>query len=152
MALPEQAQRLLLQLLGMTGSDHDGEVLAAVRKAHQLVKGHGATLIEALQTTASNAIDLRRLTALEEDAYRRGYEAGRAASTADDGMAAVEDVPCGPSWQVFAHLCLRDHAAWCTSWERNFLQDWIDRGWSNPTPKQRAIFERLSNKCGVSLP
>lgn len=34
---------MLAKLLGMTGSSHDGEVVAAARKAHQLVKAKGMT-------------------------------------------------------------------------------------------------------------
>jgi len=38
----------LSKLLGMIGSDHDGEVVAAARKAHQLVKARGASWPEVL--------------------------------------------------------------------------------------------------------
>jgi hypothetical protein len=34
---------LLSKLLGLTGSAHDGEVINAARKAHELVKAKGAT-------------------------------------------------------------------------------------------------------------
>lgn len=39
---------LLSKLLGMVGSAHDGEALAAARKAHALVKGKGTTWPEIL--------------------------------------------------------------------------------------------------------
>lgn len=39
---------LLSKLLGMVGSDHDGEALAAARKADALVRGRGRTWPEVL--------------------------------------------------------------------------------------------------------
>ena len=39
----------LSKLLGMLGSNHDGEALSAARKAHELVKRCGATWPEVLQ-------------------------------------------------------------------------------------------------------
>lgn len=41
--LTSSDRSMLAKLLGMTGSAHDGEVIAAARKAHELVKAKGAT-------------------------------------------------------------------------------------------------------------
>ena len=37
MSLHQSDLQKLAKLLGMTGSDHDGEVLSVARKAHQLI-------------------------------------------------------------------------------------------------------------------
>lgn len=41
--LPEDARTRLIKLLGMLGSSHEGEVLAAARHACRLLQEHGMT-------------------------------------------------------------------------------------------------------------
>jgi hypothetical protein len=42
-ALPPDAAAKLVKILGMLGSDHDGECVAAARQATRLIKSHNAT-------------------------------------------------------------------------------------------------------------
>lgn len=42
-ALPSPDAQRLAKLLGMLGSAHDGEVIAAARQAEKLIRKHGAT-------------------------------------------------------------------------------------------------------------
>jgi len=47
----------LAKLLSMTGSGHDGEVLAAIRKANDLLRSHGKTWIDVLNASTAPATD-----------------------------------------------------------------------------------------------
>jgi hypothetical protein len=91
----------LARVLGMLGSTHDGEVLAAARLAEQLRARAGVTWTELL-----------------------------GAHPSDD-----------PHGQIIR--CL-DHPELLTDWEIDFLH--ILRGFTEPTPKQRAILERIALK------
>jgi hypothetical protein len=46
-ALPAKARTRLAALLGMLGSDHDGEVTNAARAARRLIQHHGLTWLHA---------------------------------------------------------------------------------------------------------
>ena len=46
--VPEHLTRRLVKILGLLGSDHDGEVAAAGRRAHQLLQGAGLTWPEVI--------------------------------------------------------------------------------------------------------
>lgn len=48
MPLPSSDTAKLAKLLGMLGSAHDGEVINAARKAHELVRDSGATWCEVI--------------------------------------------------------------------------------------------------------
>ena len=144
-ALPENAQRRLLQLIGMSGSAHDGEALNAIRLAHRLAAEHGCTLTEAIETAPAE-IDLIRLATLEEDAFQRGFEAGRAAEGGSSNGFAVL------TWHTAIERCLRDHTLILTAWEQEFLRGWLARGWSRPTAKQADVLHRITRKCGVPAP
>ena len=39
-----------------------------------------------------------------------------------------------------------------TDWEQGFVESFVDRHWNNPSPKQRAVFERIADKLGVDCP
>jgi hypothetical protein len=143
-ALADAERRRLEQLLGMTGSVHDGEALNALRLAHRLVAGHGLTLVEALTAAAGQAIELKRLTALEKDAYERGYRKG-----VEDGEAP----PRRPaSWPAFANYLLLRHPQLLNNWERTFLASFASSGWPTPTEKQRAKLEQIALRCGEKTP
>ena len=51
--LPPDIAAKLAKVLGLLGSDHDGEVAAAGRRAHALVKGAGLTWPEVIQPAGS---------------------------------------------------------------------------------------------------
>ncbi len=148
MALPENAQRRLLQLIGMSGSSFDAEALGAIKRAHRLAAEHGCTLIEAIETAPAE-IDLQRLTALEQDAFDRGFAAGRAQARPNGAEQHVFQMV---TWHTAVETCLHDHALILTAWEREFLQSWLTRGWSRPTQKQAVVLGRIADKCGVPTP
>jgi hypothetical protein len=143
MPLSPADRRRLEQFMGMTGSQHDGEATNALRLAQKLAAAAGLSLIEAIRASAAQQLDLVRITALEADAYRRGYERGL-----EEG--AEQDKP--RSWPALAHHFLTGHAPLLNEWERGFCSDFITKRWAAPTPKQRAIFERIATRCGVPTP
>jgi hypothetical protein len=128
-------QRRLLQLLGMTGSVHDGEALTALRFVQRLVAGAGLTLVEAAGQGASAAI--------ETDAFERGYQAGF-----NDGYAEALG-ETAPPWRVMRDRCLTElHDL--KPRECEFLVDLVR--WRTPTPRQLEWLEAIFRRCPRRTP
>jgi hypothetical protein len=145
-ALTDANRRRLEQLLGMTGSAHDGEAINALRLAQRLVANAGITLLEALSVPPNTtALDLQRIASVEADAYARGFRRGL-----EEGGGAVQDRP--RTWPLFAQHLLDHHARLLNSWEQSFCNSFCASGWPEPTVKQRAIFTKIANRCGERLP
>lgn len=64
------------KLLALAASPHDGEALAALRKALEVARGMGLTLTEAVSQGAASALDSRRIAMVEQEAYERGLRDG----------------------------------------------------------------------------
>ena len=64
--LPPAERDRLAKLLGMLGSDHDGEVLNAARLADRLVRDHGITWLDAITAPLSTDDPLARFAACAE--------------------------------------------------------------------------------------
>jgi len=58
MPLDARTRTLLVKLLGLVGSQHDGEALAAARKAHQLVRDAGLTWHEVVEPGHGTAMPM----------------------------------------------------------------------------------------------
>jgi hypothetical protein len=144
-ALAVADQRRLEQLLALAGSSQfDGEALNALRAAVRLAAGTGMTLPEALRVSVGTQLDLQRIAVLEKDAYERGFRKGVEAG-------GVQDSAPG-SWPAFADRLLQQCARLLNAWEQKFCASFIEHGWPEPTPKQRAIFEKLAARCGLRTP
>lgn len=144
--MTEEKRKRLFQLMGMTGSKHDGEALNAVRLANRVLGELGITWEEALERTNGAG----RYSAEDmQEAASKAYEQG----VADGKMAgAVKPGRTRPSWQTFARD-IRDHFfGELTDWEEGFVESFCGRGWPTPTPKQRAVFERIAGKLDLDLP
>lgn len=130
-ALAPAEHRRLLQLVALTGSNFDGEALAALRKAQKLCADRKLTLADALQGTASAQIDLARIKSLETGAYERGRRDGLAEARRNGGTVA--------SPQAWARECLAELSDLQAN-EREFLTkvtayaDWP--GWLTPKRKR----------------
>jgi hypothetical protein len=143
-ALPPKVRERLERLIGMTGSDQDGEALTALRMAQKVATEHRTTLMEILLTPLrAQALDLTRLADLERDAYERGFASGQA-SVANQSPPAT--------WPLLVERCLRDHPRLMNDWEREFMSSFLERGWAKPTAKQLPIMERIAGKCGIPVP
>lgn len=144
---PEKRTRLI-QLLGMIGSSHDGEALNAARLAQRLLGSEGLTWEEAMNGHGGGYTEEAVRTVVTE-AYDKGFQ---------DGITkALKENPLGPpqpvrTWQSYARELKDDYDDYLSEWERGFVESFIDRGWPSPTPKQHAIFERISRKTGTALP
>ena len=140
-----------IKILGMTGSSHDGEALAALRMAQKLMSANGKTwkdLIGAPRAQQSGwdpfahvREKAARDAAREAERARAREEARRAAEGATKHRASSDDDA------TIKHECLRilDEAPdLLTDWEKEFLESFKDRPdhWSM-TEKQRAVFERI---------
>lgn len=109
----------LIKVLRMFGSNHDGEVSAAARRAHEIVKKHS----------------------LDWDDLVKQYRQQQYNSA---GFADVEDEHDGA---VLIRRA-RKFEQYLTEWERDFLQSISDSllEWGHLTVKQRAVLDRINNK------
>jgi hypothetical protein len=104
------------KVLGMLGSDHDGEVAAAGRRAHAMVKGAGLTWPEVIGPAAPSKPEPSR-------PRRRWREAGSASDR--------------------AALCLLWPEV-LTAWEADFCRSLVGR--RRISPKQTAVLARVAHK------
>lgn len=134
----------LIQLLGMLGSHHDGEILNAAKLAQRQLGAMGLTWEEFIQGSAGEPAGPSK-----EDlayAYQRGYRDG----AEDTRKASLPQQP--PSWQSLARLIRDNHERNVTDWEYGFVESFIERGWPTPTEKQRKIFQRIAVKLDLICP
>lgn len=138
------ARNRLIKLLGMTGSSHDAEALTALRYAQKLMKDQKVTWEDTLHgnglLTYREGFQEGRTVGFEEG-YAKGYREGQNAPRARPA-----------SWQAVVREMLDEHADELTEWERGFLDSFRTRGWHTPTERQRAVLERIAEKCGVEVP
>jgi hypothetical protein len=106
----------LAKVLGMLGSDHDGEVVTAGRRAHAMVKGAGLTWPEVIGPGLSSKPEPSR-------PGRRWREAGSASDR--------------------AALCLQWSEV-LTAWETDFCRSLVCR--RRISPKQTAVLARVAHK------
>jgi hypothetical protein len=133
----------------MLGSAHDGEALNAARMAQKLI-GSEALTWEELFKELGNGRDYSKDTSQYQMGYAVGYAKG-----CKDGFASATPQTYRSralSWRGFALDLQRQHAEDLSEWEQGFVGSFIERGWNNPTPKQRAIFERIADNLGIDCP
>jgi hypothetical protein len=82
---------------------------------------------------------------------RAAYESGHSSGYAK-GFAEAKTPVRIISWLAVARDLLENYNHFLTEWERGFFDSFIERRWNSPTPKQRAIFERVADKTGINLP
>jgi hypothetical protein len=136
-----EKRRKLIALLGMIGSVHDGEVLNAAKMAQRLLGSMGLSWEEAFGNSSGGE------SRSYQDGYNDGYRRGLA-----EGHATATVRPKPATWNGFARNLLRDYSDDMSDWENGFVESFVERGWSQPTPKQRAVFERIADKLDLDLP
>lgn len=134
--------RRLIQLLGMLGSEHDGEVLNAARLAQRELGAMGVTWAEVINGGAGYAQEAANA------GYDRGFREGLTRGKREAEEAARLKRP--PNWQTFALTLLHEYRL--TEWEIGFCENFVERGWASPTPKQHGVFERIASKFDLDLP
>lgn len=140
--MPQNPRQRLIQLLGMLGSHHDGEVLNAAKLAQRQLGAMGLTWEEFYGGAPDAAPSQEDLTY----AYQRGYKDG----AEDQRRASLPNRPA--SWQALARLIRDKHERDITDWEYGFIESFIERGWPTPTEKQRKIFQRIAAKLDILCP
>lgn len=147
---PEKRIRLI-QLLGMMGSDHDGEKLNAARLVMRLLGEEGLTWQEVFKGIPGHS---NNSSAEIDRAYNRGFSEGHSRGYTK-GLAeghAKSPVRRVVTWVGFARELLTDYEDDLTDWEQGFLENYTSRGWPQPSPKQRAVFERIAEKLDLECP
>jgi hypothetical protein len=131
----------LARILGLTGSAHDGEALAAVRKANAQIVAAGMTWNEILQPPVDLriAVDAARLLVAENEALRNEIDRLRRGARDQDDWHSVRDYRAQARWCLDLHadgeVCLDDL-------DQEFLSA-ISR-WSGELPKgHEAILSKV---------
>jgi hypothetical protein len=129
---PEYRDKLV-KLLGMLGSDHDGERANAARLADEHRKRSGLTWGELVLPLAED----------------RGRRKPRKPRKAKATKPKPPEPPPEPTWQDKAREIEASGRA--TEWELSFVGSLLTR-WSGRelTEKQAAVLQRLWLKCGGS--
>jgi hypothetical protein len=133
-------KRRLIQLLGMMGSAHDGECLNAARLAQRLIGAEELTWEEVLSGTGNSGGGAISFNRGYQEGYRRGLAEGHA------GKAKPV------TWTAFARTLLDGYQDDLSDWEIGFVENYIERGWAEPTPKQRVVFTRIADKLDLDCP
>jgi hypothetical protein len=157
MPLPEKDRNRLIALLGMLGSHHDGEVANAGRMASRLIVTHKLTWADVLNGTAlnSNGYSQDDIVASYSAGLQEGMKQGMNQAKADAAAAKFRAARGGGMNSPFRTWCqnvLDDHEDDLTSWEREFLESFLKRGWDSPTEKQEAVMIRIGRKTGLEPP
>jgi hypothetical protein len=119
----------LVKILRMFSSDHDGEVAAAARRAHKLLKDRSLDWDDLIISVASSANRQNRTKSFEEQ-----FEEAMKASEANLIRKCAERERC------------------LTTWENEFI---VSIGasileWGKLTPKQRAVLDRIVTKLKLA--
>jgi hypothetical protein len=146
---PDKKKRLI-QLLGMIGSNHDGEALNAARLAQRLIGSLGMTWDEVL-ASGDGHISQDDMQVLFTAGYRKGHDEGYRRGLAE-GHAKPRARDPGTSFMSWVRNLRDVYNDDLTDWEQGFVESFIERGWSHPTPKQRAVFDRIADKLDMDCP
>jgi hypothetical protein len=168
--LPENVRLRITQLLGMIGSDHDGEVLNAARLVSRTLRHHKMTVAEFLGAVNSSAPTQNGAAnrAAWEEGRRAGYQEGydKAVKLASDAVAAeytrgfTEGVKSAKSiglkadrsWREWATDRIDNDREFLTQWEADFFTSFGSAARLTPTVKQYAIFCRVGERLRIALP
>lgn len=123
MAISPTDRSKLAALLGMMGSDHDGEALNAARFAAKMVRNLNMTWEELLSPATQQIVVHPFYYHRPEPALRR-------------------------PWQVMAAKILASHEFLLSEWETTFLTS-ISHRTSPLTSKQQASFDRILSKVNL---
>jgi hypothetical protein len=118
----------LIKVLRMFGSNHDGEVAAAARRAHEIVKKHSLDWDDLVIPIKVQA---------QQQHQQQQYNSA--------GFADVED----EHDEAFLIRRAREFEHYLTEWERDTFLPSIANSlleWGRLTVKQRAVLDRINNK------
>jgi len=145
-------RELLVKILGMAGSLHDGEALAAVRKAYALIRDAKTTWDELIQPFAQLevATETARQLYEENEALRRVAMATQSAAGAD--WQIVGEPPAQARWALGLFAA---HRVNLNIFEEHLLEE-VAASRGALTPMQQRffprVFQQLCERCGEAPP
>jgi hypothetical protein len=143
-------KKRLIALLGMIGSNHDGEALNAARLAQRLIGALEMTWEDVL-AGGDGRIGQEDMQVLFDAGFRKGYDDGYRKGLAE-GHAKPRGLDPGTSFVSWVRGLRDVYNDDLTNWEQGFVDSFIARGWPMPTPKQRNVFERIAKKLDMECP
>ena len=148
-------RKRLAQLLGMLGSQHDGEILNAARLAAKLVRAQRCTWEEILNAPANlsptnraaqgMAGEIDELKQRLNATYQAGFRAG-----VNSAYASLKRPENG--WRQWAADLVKEEEDNLSDWEINFFGGFANGRFAVPTVKQRAIFADVAERLDRELP
>ena len=141
----------LIKILGMTGSAHDGEALAALRMAQKLMAANGKTWKDLIGAPRAQQPGWDPFAHASENAARAAAREAERARAREEMRRAAEELnkrskPPDDDFNLKLNCLhiLDKRPDILTEWETEFLESFRDRPdyWSI-TEKQRAVFERI---------
>jgi hypothetical protein len=154
---PTTLESRLAQLIRLTCSDREGEVISAIHAIVRTLKAAGTDKIHALADRVEKLIEKPNGNAFNEAEARRLYNDGYAA-----GVRATENKhhgPCDshgtdgkPSWEDVALFCQREKHR-LDARHHEFIDDMASRSaWGRePTEKQHKYLHSLFFKLGGKI-
>jgi hypothetical protein len=144
------------KLVGMLGSQYDGERLNALSMLQKMADAYKIPIHELLldsggTVAASSSFDRQRAERAEREAREAELRAQRAEQAAREAQhsrpdGSAPDAPkIPPDWRGRFKEAQQLNRSRCflTSWEANFVADVIDRGTRWPSPKQAIVIDRM---------
>lgn len=173
MFLTDKSRLRLIQLLGMLGSGHEGEMVNAARLVVRFMNDHklywGDAIAERIKVSvngsASTSLGAANRAAGEaerQQAYQEGFDkATKLAAAAlgreydrgfNDGVNSHKAAKRDRSWKLWAADRLNEDEDCLSDWEIKFFGDFSNGRYAVPTVKQRAVFERVAARLGIEHP
>ena len=153
---PSTLESRLAQIIRLTCSDREGEVISAIHAIVRTLKAAGTDRIHALADRVEKLIEKDNGNALNEAEAKRlydeGYAAGvRAAESKYHGVSDFHGIDGKPSWEDVALFCQRKSIAWMRG-ITNSSMTWLaaPRGGVS-RPKQHKYLHSLFFKLGAKI-
>ena len=128
---------LLTKILGMTGSEHDGEALAALRKAQGMMREAKVTWADLLKAPSQSSSSGYQ----QQQGSKNYYQPPPPPPPRPPPPPPVDDVV------ERAFALMDEFPEKLTEWEEDFLLSRSEYEWSDyMSDKQRAIMERLATR------
>lgn len=129
--MDESDRDKLIKVLRMFGSDHDGEVTSAARRAHHIIK--------------KSALDWDDLV-MPEHARAHAQQQQQQQHYNNDGFADVEDE--FDEAFLIRRASIPEYDKYLSDYERKFLVSIAGSlvEWGRLTVKQRGVLDRINNK------